>query len=62
MKALDFQRDESGAVTTDWVILTAAGLLLAASVVISVRIGAVSVGTNLNAAMETNEVADVGAH
>lgn len=42
-----FRADEDGAVTTDWVALTAAIVLLAATVAVTVRDGAIDGGNDI---------------
>ena len=53
----NFRNDESGAVTVDWVVLTAAIVGLGIAVVASVRSGsedvAEAIGTNLTSASES---------
>lgn len=44
-----FRSDEDGAVTTDWVTLTAAIVLLAAVVAVTVRDGAIDGGNDIGA-------------
>ncbi|MCC5999902.1 MAG: hypothetical protein JJU19_03455 [Pararhodobacter sp.] len=44
----NFHNDESGAVTVDWVVLTAAIVGLGIAVVASVRTGVGTLGTNIS--------------
>lgn len=48
-----FHNDESGAVTVDWVVLTAAIVGLGIAVVASVRTGVTGVGTTITTALGT---------
>lgn len=43
----DFMQDESGAVTVDWVVLTAAVGLLAAATVFTVKNSAIALGPRI---------------
>ncbi len=49
----NFLTDETGAVTVDWVVLTAAVVGLGIAVVATIAPGAVSVGDKIGSAMET---------
>ncbi|MCC5973574.1 MAG: hypothetical protein JJT81_05935 [Rubellimicrobium sp.] len=49
-----FARDEDGAVTVDWVVLTAAIVGLGIAVLISVRNGAETMAENIEAQLETD--------
>ena len=48
----NFRNDESGAVTVDWVVLTAAVVLLGALVLTTVRGGATTVATDIDTALK----------
>ncbi len=48
-----FQKDEDGAVTVDWVVLTAAIVGLAIAVIASVRGGVNSLGQNISERIES---------
>lgn len=48
-----FYKDETGAVSADWVVLTAGIVLLATAVGVTIRDGAIVGGENLQAKMET---------
>ncbi len=52
-KMKNFVADESGAVTVDWVVLTAAIVGLGIAVVTSVRTGVGSVGTEISRSLGT---------
>lgn len=52
-KIKNFAADESGAVTVDWVVLTAAIVGLGIAVVASVRTGVSSVGTEISRSLGT---------
>ncbi|PVH29351.1 hypothetical protein DDE20_08310 [Pararhodobacter oceanensis] len=52
-----FAADESGAVTVDWVVLTAAIVGLGLAVVTSVRTGVNSLGTDISNSLTTASVA-----
>lgn len=56
----NFVADDSGAVTVDWVVLTAAVVGLAMVVIASVRIGTQDVGDKIQASLTTASIADVG--
>ena len=49
----NFAADESGAVTVDWVVLTAAIVGLGIAVVTSVRTGVTTLGTNISNSLTT---------
>lgn len=49
----NFAADESGAVTVDWVVLTAAIVGLGIAVVVSVRTGVTTLGTNISTSLTT---------
>ena len=51
-----FARDESGAVTVDWVVLTAALVGLGVGVVLVIREGAVSTSNSLGNALTSMEI------
>lgn len=52
-KIKNFVTDESGAVTVDWVVLTAAIVGLGIAVVASVRTGVTTLGTNISTSLTT---------
>ena len=56
----NFAADESGAVTVDWVVLTAAIVGLGIAVIASVRTGTNSVASNIQTSLESAEIADLG--
>jgi hypothetical protein len=56
-----FAANESGAVTVDWVVLTAAIVGLGIAVVASVRNGTTSLATGIQTSLSTGTVAAVGA-
>lgn len=56
----NFQNDESGAVTVDWVVLTAAIVGLGIAVVASVRGGVVGLGGNISTALSGATVVTPG--
>ncbi len=51
-----FDKDEDGAVTVDWVVLTAAIVGLAVAVLASVRTGTATLATNISDAISTTQV------
>jgi len=51
-----FAADEDGAVTVDWVVLTAAVVGLGIAVVTAVKGGAEGMGNNISAALENGTV------
>jgi Flp pilus assembly pilin Flp len=55
-----FLADDSGAVTVDWVVLTAAIVGLGLAVVTSVRSGVGSLGTNISNSLSSASVATLG--
>lgn len=55
---LRFLKDESGAVTVDWVVLTAALVLFGAAAVAVIRPGLMAQTTQINTAI-TNAAADL---
>ena len=55
-----FASDDSGAVTVDWVVLTAAIVGLGLAVVTSVRSGVSSLGTNISNSLSSASVATLG--
>jgi Flp pilus assembly pilin Flp len=55
-----FAADDSGAVTVDWVVLTAAIVGLGLAVVTSVRSGVSSLGTNISNSLSSASVATLG--
>ena len=55
-----FRNDESGAVTVDWVVLTAAIVGLGLAVIASVRTGANSLATNISSSLSGASVATLG--
>ncbi len=52
-------RDESGAVTVDWVVLTAAVVGLATAAVMSARSGVTTLADRIQIGVEATEVAGV---
>ncbi|MCL4675680.1 MAG: hypothetical protein KJZ59_06580 [Pararhodobacter sp.] len=62
MKSLikNFAADESGAVTVDWVVLTAAIVGLGLAVVTSVRTGVGTLGTSISTSLSSASVATLG--
>lgn len=56
----NFRADEDGAVTVDWVVLTAAIVGLGIAVVISVRAGAVDMGNDISTSLSGATVASLG--
>lgn len=57
----NFRADEDGAVTVDWVVLTAAIVGLGIAVIISVRAGAVDLGGDISASLEGATVVTLGS-
>ena len=55
-----FLADESGAVTVDWVVLTAAIVGLGLAVITSVRSGVQSLGTDIQNSLTSASVATLG--
>ena len=55
-----FAADESGAVTVDWVVLTAAIVGLGLAVITSVRTGVQSLGTDIQTSLTSASVATLG--
>ena len=55
-----FLANESGAVTVDWVVLTAAIVGLGLAVVTSVRSGVSSLGTSISNSLSSASVATLG--
>ena len=55
-----FAADESGAVTVDWVVLTAAIVGLGLAVVTSVRSGVSSLATDISTSLTSASVATLG--
>ncbi|MCC5988873.1 MAG: pilus assembly protein [Pararhodobacter sp.] len=55
----NFHNDESGAVTVDWVVLTAAIVGLGIAVVASVRGGVTSLGSEIGDALTAGSVTDI---
>jgi len=55
-----FAADESGAVTVDWVVLTAAIVGLGLAVITSVRSGVTSLGSNISTSLSSASVATLG--
>ena len=55
-----FAADESGAVTVDWVVLTAAIVGLGIAVIASVRTGTESVGNQIQASLSSAEIDQLG--
>ena len=56
----NFVADDSGAVTVDWVVLTAAIVGLGLAVITSVRSGVSSLGTNISNSLSSASVATLG--
>lgn len=56
----NFAADESGAVTVDWVVLTAAIVGLGIAVVASVRTGVQGLGTSISTSLATSTVSGTG--
>ncbi|NBB97692.1 MAG: hypothetical protein GVY34_05895 [Alphaproteobacteria bacterium] len=56
-----FAADESGAVTVDWVVLTAAIVGLGIAVVASVRNGTTSVGNQIQSSLTSATIPELGA-
>ena len=56
----NFAADESGAVTVDWVVLTAAIVGLGIAVIASVRTGTTSVGDQIQASLTSATIAELG--
>ena len=54
-----FAADESGAVTVDWVVLTAAIVGLGIAVVASVRTGTTSVASEISNSLDAGELPDL---
>jgi Flp pilus assembly pilin Flp len=57
---IQFSQSEDGAVTVDWVVLTAAIVGLGIAVVTSVRNGVTSLATGVETSLTTATVANVG--
>ncbi|GFE51513.1 hypothetical protein So717_32660 [Roseobacter cerasinus] len=55
-----FGKDETGAVTVDWVVLTAAVVGLAAVLVIQLRAGSSGVTAETQNFLETRQVGEIG--
>jgi Flp pilus assembly pilin Flp len=56
-----FAANESGAVTVDWVVLTAAIVGLGIAVVASVRTGTTSVAGQIQSSLSSATIANIGA-
>ncbi|MCV3272867.1 hypothetical protein [Roseobacter sinensis] len=56
-----FKKDEAGAVTVDWVVLTAAVVGLATALVIELRAGSSGVTENTETFLRNQEVGNIGA-
>ncbi len=56
----DFRNDEAGAVTVDWVVLTAAVVGLGLAVIASVRTGANSVAGQIQNSLTSASVIELG--
>ena len=54
-----FRADESGAVTVDWVVLTAAIVGLGIGVVVVIRTGALDWASDIGGALSAGEVVDL---
>ena len=59
-KIQNFAANESGAVTVDWVVLTAAIVGLGLAVVTSVRSGTTALGTDIRNSLTSASVATLG--
>lgn len=57
----NFRNDESGAVTVDWVVLTAAIVGLGIVVVASVRTGTTSVAEQIESSLTSATIAELGS-
>ena len=55
-----FARDEDGAVTVDWVVLTAAVVGLGIAAIATVRDGVDSLAGDIDTSLENGEVAAIG--
>lgn len=55
-----FAADESGAVTVDWVVLTAAIVGLGIAVIASVRTGTNDVATQIQTSLSSASITDLG--
>jgi Flp pilus assembly pilin Flp len=55
-----FAADESGAVTVDWVVLTAAIVGLGLAVITSVRTGVTALGSDISNSLSSASVATLG--
>jgi Flp pilus assembly pilin Flp len=55
-----FRNDESGAVTVDWVVLTAAIVGLGIAVITSVRTGTTALATDISTSLSGATVATLG--
>ncbi len=59
-RAIDtFLADEDGAVTVDWVVLTAAIVALGIAIVTSIGVGTGSVGNAIGSGLANGEVAEL---
>jgi len=56
----NFAADDSGAVTVDWVVLTAAIVGLGLAVITSVRTGVSALGTDISNSLSSASVATLG--
>ena len=56
----NFAANESGAVTVDWVVLTAAIVGLGLAVITSVRTGVTNLGTDIRNSLTSASVASLG--
>lgn len=56
----NFSKDESGAVTVDWVVLTAAVVGLAVAAYGSIRTGATTLTSNTNTYMGSQQPGNIG--
>jgi len=59
-KLQSFATEESGAVTIDWVVLTAAVVGLGVAIVMSVQVGSDSVAENIEEVLTDANIACVG--
>ncbi|WP_071797614.1 hypothetical protein [Natronohydrobacter thiooxidans] len=60
LKLKDFGEDQSGAVTVDFVVLTAAICTLGAAIVLTVITGAQHVGDSTSESLSSAELAPIG--
>jgi Flp pilus assembly pilin Flp len=55
----NFRADESGAVTVDWVVLTAAIVGLGIAVIAAVRTGTVNLGNNIRDSLSNAQITNM---